>query len=360
MKSTPPPLPVLVIGGYLGAGKTTLLNHLLRHANGNRLAVLVNDFGDIEIDAALIRANAPGSSEGVISLAGGCLCCSFGDDLVGTLSQLALRQPALDMALIELSGVALPASVTRTVQLAAGVANAGTLVLADTAALPRQATDPYVGETVRQQLQQADWVLLNKPDLCSQQQIAASQSWLQAELPQVRVVCAAVESLPIECVLGWLETRSEADAHAPAPAPAGLFTRLSEAAQADSLNSPSLRQRSGHAASSIFESLSLPLPASCDLQALGRALADPDSGVLRAKGLLPGGPGGTQLLQVAAGRWQISDGDWEAPAQIVLIGLRGFSERLAQQAWFSALGGQTTRRPEHPSKSQGSAGAEPA
>ena len=333
MKSATPPLPVLVIGGYLGAGKTTLLNHLLRNADGRRLAVLVNDFGDIEIDAALISANAPGRSDGVISLAGGCLCCSFGDDLVGTLRQLALRQPALDMALIELSGVALPASVVRTAKLALGVASAGTLVLADTAALPRQAADPYVGETVRQQLQQADWVLLNKPDLCSAQQIETSQNWLRAELPKVHFVCASVESLPIELVLGWAEARRETASGEVS----GLFTRLSEESQSQSPNSSSLRKESGHVANSVFESLSLPLPSGCDLQALGQALADPDSGVLRAKGLLLAVQGRTQLLQVAAGRWQISEGDWDAPTQIVLIGLRGFAERLAQQPWFSDL-----------------------
>ena len=95
------PLPTVVIGGYLGAGKTTLVNHLLRHADGRRVAVLVNDFGDVNIDADLIE----GADAGVLSLSGGCLCCSFGDDLVGTLLALQRRQPPPDVVLIELSGV---------------------------------------------------------------------------------------------------------------------------------------------------------------------------------------------------------------------------------------------------------------
>ena len=97
--ATPAPLPVLVIGGYLGAGKTTLVNHLLRQAGGQRIAVLVNDFGDVNINAELIAGEADGcpSSAGVLSLAGGCLCCSFGDDLVGTLTGLARRDPAPDL-----------------------------------------------------------------------------------------------------------------------------------------------------------------------------------------------------------------------------------------------------------------------
>ncbi len=69
-------LPVTVIGGYLGSGKTTLVNHLLRHAGSLRLAVLVNDFGELPIDADLIETRG----EGVISIAGGCVCCSFGSD----------------------------------------------------------------------------------------------------------------------------------------------------------------------------------------------------------------------------------------------------------------------------------------
>ncbi len=73
-------VPAVLIGGYLGAGKTTLVNHLLRHANGRRIAVLVNDFGEVSIDADLIV----GAEGGVLSLAGGCVCCSFGSDLVGT------------------------------------------------------------------------------------------------------------------------------------------------------------------------------------------------------------------------------------------------------------------------------------
>ena len=78
------PLPVTVIGGYLGAGKTTLVNSLLRQANGQRLAVLVNEFGELPIDADLIE----GQDENVINIAGGCICCSYGSDLIMALQDL--------------------------------------------------------------------------------------------------------------------------------------------------------------------------------------------------------------------------------------------------------------------------------
>ena len=97
-------IPVSVIGGYLGAGKTTLVNHLLRNANGRKLAVLVNEFGELPIDADLIEAD----DGDMISIAGGCICCSYGSDLVGALMELPERMPNMDGMLIEASGVALP------------------------------------------------------------------------------------------------------------------------------------------------------------------------------------------------------------------------------------------------------------
>lgn len=95
---------VTVIGGYLGAGKTTLVNHLLREREGRRIAVLVNDFGELSIDDDLIE-----STDGnVMRLAGGCVCCSFGSDLVAALMVMPDMLPRPEHILIETSGVALP------------------------------------------------------------------------------------------------------------------------------------------------------------------------------------------------------------------------------------------------------------
>ena len=103
-------LPVTVIGGYLGAGKTTLVNHLLRHAGGRRIAVLVNDFGALPIDADLIEAR----DGDLLAIAGGCVCCSYGSDLMDALAALLERSPRPDHLVIETSGVALPGSVARS------------------------------------------------------------------------------------------------------------------------------------------------------------------------------------------------------------------------------------------------------
>ena len=299
---TAAPLPVVLIAGYLGAGKTTLVNHLLRQAQGRRIAVLVNDFGSINIDAELIATSAAGDEPraGVLSLAGGCLCCSFGDDLVGTLAALQRRTPAPDVCLIELSGVALPASVARTVRLLPTAEVVATLVVADAEHIGRQASDRYVGDTVMQQLKAADWLMLNKADLVSAAELQATAAWLQAAAPQARQWAGPVQAVLPELLLGW---HSEA-----ATAPTAAFSSRPMA----SVTGPSA------AANTLFESRSLALPAGADLYRLGARLASAGSGVLRAKALLAG-----QLLQVAGGRWAVTSAPGITTSQLVVIGLRG-------------------------------------
>ncbi|MDE2397244.1 MAG: GTP-binding protein [Burkholderiales bacterium] len=297
--SSPPAeaLPATLVGGYLGAGKTTLVNHLLRHAGGRRIAVLVNDFGKVEIDAALIESRA----ETVISLAGGCLCCSFGDDLVGTLNGLAAGDPRPDALLIELSGVALPGSVARTVRLAPGVEVAGILVLADAAEIRRQAADPYVGDTVRQQLAEADWVLANKPDLAGDAAQRELPGWLATVAPRARVLVCAAEQLAPELLFGWRA----------APGRDALSTFAARALGADAR------------AAAVFACRSARPAAHGDPERLGAALAAASSGVLRAKGFARDRAGQGWLLQVAGPQCRVTRAEFSGPGGLVLIGLRG-------------------------------------
>ncbi len=321
-------LPLVLIAGYLGAGKTTLVNHLLRHAQGRRIAVLVNDFGSINIDAELIAAGADeaasgtsaGASSAVLSLAGGCLCCSFGDDLVGTLCGLQQRQPPPDVCLVELSGVALPAGVARTARLAPAVDVVGTLVVADVQHIQRQAADRYVGDTVLQQLQQADWVMLNKPDLVTPAALQATASWLQTVAPQARHWAGDAQTVGPELLLGW-PARADAPGSEPQRPPAWAPRPIGPA------------QTGPQPAQALFDSRSRVLPPGTDLQVLGAQLAAPSSGVLRAKAVL-----NAQVLQVAGGRWAVTalaappSSDTRGPSlgsspgvsgHLVMIGLRG-------------------------------------
>ena len=99
------PIPVTIISGFLGAGKTSLLNHLLNADHGLRVAVLVNDFGKINIDAALV---AGVSGESTIDLSNGCICCSIRDDLLEAVIQLIQRSNSPEYIVVETSGVSDP------------------------------------------------------------------------------------------------------------------------------------------------------------------------------------------------------------------------------------------------------------
>ena len=153
-------IPFTIIGGYLGAGKTTLLNHLLKNANGHRFALLINDFGTINIDAALIES----TSENQINLTNGCVCCSISDGFYEAIEQLIATEPTPDHIVVEASGVA---DVQNLSQYGYGHALKldGILVVADAETVQQKAVDKYVAETVKRQLRCADIVSLNKVDL---------------------------------------------------------------------------------------------------------------------------------------------------------------------------------------------------
>ncbi|NDE72833.1 MAG: GTP-binding protein, partial [Betaproteobacteria bacterium] len=192
--------PTLIVGGYLGAGKTTLVNHLLRHADGRRIAVMVNDFGELTIDADLIE----GAEGSVLALAGGCVCCSFGSDLLGALQDVLQRQPPPDLILIETSGVALPAAVARSARLLPGLSIDGIVLMLDAETVRQRSADPYVGDLVRQQLLDADLLILNKTELCSPKALAELHAWLPTMTTAgTPVVPANQARVPPELVLGF-------------------------------------------------------------------------------------------------------------------------------------------------------------
>jgi G3E family GTPase len=201
---TTPRLPVTILGGYLGTGKTTLVNHLLRHAAGRRIAVLVNDFGTLPIDADLIKAN----DAGVLSLAGGCVCCSYGDDLVAALMEMAKRTPRPDHVLIETSGVAIPGSVARSLTLMLDYALDAVVVLADAETTPARLTDPYIADTLTRQFSDADLIVLNKCDLVPPDTSTALIASLGASYRQARVLAATHARLSPDVVLGLDARRS--------------------------------------------------------------------------------------------------------------------------------------------------------
>ena len=168
-------LPLTILGGFLGAGKTTLVNHLLRHANGLRLAVLVNEFGELPIDEDLIDAQ----DDDLISISGGCVCCSYGSDLTRAMMDLAAMDPPPDHVLLEASGVAIPGAIAASVSLLPSYLTDGIIVLADAETLRQNAVDRYMGDTVLRQLDDADLLILNKCDLVERSQLATLRDWIE-------------------------------------------------------------------------------------------------------------------------------------------------------------------------------------
>lgn len=181
------PVPVLLVTGFLGAGKTTVVNHLLAHAEGRRIAAVVNDFGAINIDAELIA----GASDGVVSLANGCICCSLEGDLLRTLATLLRRDPRPEFIVIETSGVADPADIVRNLMdpVIWQEAPLETVLCVLDATTPMETLNNDA--LVRSQLRAADVVTLSKVDLTD----AASRAQLREVVQSLRPAAVVVDAL---------------------------------------------------------------------------------------------------------------------------------------------------------------------
>ncbi|MCP3469589.1 GTP-binding protein [Bradyrhizobium sp. CCGUVB1N3] len=176
-------VPVLLVAGFLGAGKTTVVNHLLAHADGRRIAAVVNDFGAINIDAELIA----GAADGVVSLANGCICCSLEGDLLRTLAALLRRDPRPDVIVIETSGVADPADVVRNLMdpLIFREAPLETVLCMVDATMQVAMLDDAL---LRSQIRAADVIALSKVDLTDAVAIAQMRGAIRAMRPSAVLV----------------------------------------------------------------------------------------------------------------------------------------------------------------------------
>ena len=192
------PLPVTVLTGYLGAGKTTPLNRLLSEAHGRKLAVIVNEFGEVGIDDALVV----GADEEVVEFANGCLCCSFRGDLVDAVQALLLRRRDLDGLLIETTGLADPAPVAQsffmTPMLRERVRLDGVVTVVDGAHLDRHLD---TGPEARAQIAFADVLVLNKCDLLTPGELEALEQRLARLNGLARIERASHGDVPLEAVL---------------------------------------------------------------------------------------------------------------------------------------------------------------
>lgn len=224
-------IPVTVITGFLGSGKTTLIRHLLQNNQGIRIAVVVNEFGELGIDGELLRScqcpdEARGDASNIIELTNGCLCCTVQEEFLPTMLELLKRRDTLDCILIETSGLALPKPLVKafrwpeirssatvdaviTVVDCAAVA-AGTFASNPEAVDAQRQADPNLEhetplqELFEDQLACADLVVLNKTDLVDASTQAQVVELIQQELPRiVKMVASDRGQLDSDILLGF-------------------------------------------------------------------------------------------------------------------------------------------------------------
>jgi G3E family GTPase len=300
-RTDPPITPITVLTGFLGAGKTTLLNRILNGDHGLRIAVMVNDFGSINIDADLVVGVESGGD--IISLANGCICCSMRDDMLAAVEQLTERPEQPEYIILEASGVADPS------RIAFSFIHDSILCLVDASqlfAVPEQM------ELKNRQIAYSDMLILSKTDLVSREEVGRIRAWLDDRFGRYRLVEAPHGEVPMEILLSsgrFDPAQMEAD-HAPA----------------DKCASGHCNHESHQHHTSTFSTWSFETDRPLSLDALRSAASKLPASIYRAKGVVfcSDAPDRRAVLQVVGKRVDISlQDEWgERPplTQIVAIG----------------------------------------
>ncbi|MDA8233049.1 MAG: cobalamin biosynthesis protein CobW [Magnetospirillum sp.] len=326
-------LPVTVVTGFLGAGKTTLVRHLLENSGGRRIALIVNEFGDVGIDGELLAAcGAAGCrEEDIVELANGCLCCTVADEFLPTMLKLVDRPDPPEHIVIETSGLALPKPLVKAFHwpdIRSRVTVDGVVAVVDAAAVAdgRFADDPQairtqaaadaaldhdnpLEEVFEDQLACADMVLLNKADLVDAVTLSAVRRELEGRLRAgvklVATVRGVVDSL--------------------------VMLGLTAAAEEDLASRPSHHDAEEGHDHDDFESFALALPPVGDPGRLEARLAEVIAAhdILRLKGFLAvPGKDARHVVQAVGGRIErYFDRPWkpgeDRASRLVVIGRRG-------------------------------------
>jgi cobalamin biosynthesis protein CobW len=329
-------VPVTIITGFLGSGKTTLVRHLMLKPQGRRLAVLVNEFGDLGIDGDILKgcadANCP--EDAIVELTNGCLCCTVADDFVPTIAALLNRAQPPDHILIETSGLALPKPLLKAFEwpdLRARITVDGVIAVADAeavadgrfapdlAAIARQREadtsidhDTPLGEVFEDQVACADIVILNKADLVDPARLTTARDIVLAEAPRRIAVIEATE--------GKVDPR--------------IVLGIGAAAENDLDARPTHHEQHDAHDHDDFETIIVTLPSDASAETIVtrmEAIAR-DHAVLRAKGYVAIAGKPMRLLVQGVGtrvRAQF-DRPWRADearlSRIVVIGERGLDQ----------------------------------
>ncbi len=285
-----------VIGGYLGAGKTTLLNNILQNSQDRRIALLINDFGEINIDAGLIKSQ----TEAQINLTNGCVCCSLSDGFHEAIEQLASASFPPQHIIVEASGVADIFNLSQY-GYSPQMTLDGVVIVADAETVVAKANDKYVAQTVRRQLAAADLIVLNKIDLVTRDKVKDVTKWLTENFPAATIIEAEAGRVPSALLLGIHDKHAD---------PGNLDP--------------------GHHAHEQYSTWHFHSGHTVTNNSLTEFVAQLDESVVRAKGfaLLEGGT--CVQFQLVGSRREISP--YPSPAEgisVVAIGLRGVLDLAA-------------------------------
>lgn len=331
-------IPATIVTGFLGAGKTSLLRHLLAQAEGRRIALVINEFGELGIDRELLLGCGAETcaEDDVVELANGCICCTVAEDFLPALECLLDRREPPDHILIETSGLALPKPLVQAFnwpEIKARVTVDGVVAVIDAAAVaagrfadttPELVHDNPLDEVFGDQLACADLVVLNKTDLADAETLGVAEREVRARLrPQAKHVKAAFGKIAPHILLG-----------------------LSAAAEDDLAARPSQHDLEGEHDHDDFESFVVALDPVRDPSALVAQMAQVIAGhdILRLKGFLDvPGKAFRHVVQAVGPRIeQYFDRPWrdgeQRTSRLVVIGRKG----LDREAIAAALASGTS------------------
>ena len=323
---------VTILGGFLGAGKTTLLNAILRQAD-RRFAVIVNDFGAVNIDARLV-ADIEGT-EGEVALSNGCICCSIRGDLLAAVFRLCERPQPPEHILIETSGVSDPGAIASTFAQP-GVDELVRLNAIVVAVDPESFPDLMGSDRrlARRQVATADLVVLTKDDLVSAARRSQVKTLVREDVPHARVVRSSRDCAPVELIVGTIEA-SALQRHRQLRADDVLDVHVHDAA-----GPPSGDHAHAHDHTLVYSTWCFRSDAPLSPRRLRKALQQLPPDVFRIKGIveLTNRPGDRAILQVVGRRAELyldePWGDVTPHSEIVVIGKEGSLDPQRLRALF--------------------------
>lgn len=255
---------VVVLSGYLGAGKTTLLNGLLANPNGHRIGVVVNDFGSVNVDAALVRSR----TQDTIELTDGCICCSLRGEVSNVMRRLAHRDD-LDLIVVEASGVANPAGLASWGTFP-GLTAGPIVVCADAEQIGRLLANEYISDVIAEQVRRANTLVLTRVDMLPAAKVSIAHKHVSYLNPRAQVLFSTGGDLAPQDLISDAQVTGE--------------TSGAQALNSGHASEPETDER--YFTRAPHQSRSIHLPDPLDLDSLTQTLEELPTEIVRVKGVV--------------------------------------------------------------------------